>query len=46
MAVPVLLTVALCGIGIIFARAAKRADYEDVVTGRLARYAGPNRDLG
>jgi hypothetical protein len=45
MAILFLLTLALCGIGYIFARANKRANYEEVVGGRLARYAGSNRNL-
>jgi hypothetical protein len=40
-----LLTLGLCAIAALFARAARRADYEETVTARLARYAGSNRDL-
>jgi hypothetical protein len=45
MDIIVFTTVVLAGIaleGFIFGRARKRAEYEDMVTERLARYAGQN----
>lgn len=45
MDILVLTTVVLAGIaleGFIFARARKRAEYEDSIADRLARYAGRN----
>jgi hypothetical protein len=45
MDIIVLTTVVLTGIaleGFIFGRARKRAEYEDTITDRLARYAGRN----
>jgi hypothetical protein len=45
MDILVLTTIVLAGIaleGFVFARARKRAEYENTITDRLARYAGRN----